>query len=63
MKVDEFYILNIKNTADKIDLDGDSGPRSVIIEDRKSGLVYERVLQKRKTTIWEETEDDKAMRE
>lgn len=45
--------------ADKIDLSESVGPRRIIIEDRKSGTIYERAMEAKVTIVWsEEVKDD-----
>lgn len=45
--------------ANEIDLSEDAGPRYVMIEDRKSGQVYEKFLKAQQKVVWtEEVNDD-----
>jgi hypothetical protein len=44
--------------ADDIDLNGKSGPRTVMIEDRKNGQIYERCLVPTTTIVWDESVRD-----
>jgi hypothetical protein len=52
----------LKEAMDKskeIDLNEEIGPRSVIVEDRKSGTIYERYLEAKRKIVWqEEIQDD-----
>jgi hypothetical protein len=43
-----------KMFADSLDLDELNGPRTITIEDRKSGLVYSRYLTCKLQPVWSE---------
>jgi hypothetical protein len=45
--------------ADELDLSETTGPRYVMIEDRKTGQIYEKYLKAEKKIVWsDETNDD-----
>lgn len=45
--------------ADELDLSETTGPRYVMIEDRKTGMIYEKYLKAEKKVVWaDETNDD-----
>lgn len=41
-------------TAEEVGLSETTGPRYVMIEDRKTGVIYERFLTAEKRTVWSE---------
>jgi len=49
-------LAQAKVKADTIDLDHELGPRRVVIDDRLSGPVYERVLKAETKIVWQEDE-------
>ena len=43
----------------EIELNEEVGPRSVVVEDRKSGTIYERFMEAKRKIVWsEEVQDD-----
>lgn len=45
--------------TDELDLDQEVGPRHVMIEDRKTGTIFEKYLKAEKKIVWgDETNDD-----
>jgi hypothetical protein len=49
-------------TADKIDLTETTGPRYVMVEDRKTGQVYEKYLKAEMRLSWNEETNDERKR-
>jgi hypothetical protein len=48
--------------VDNIDLSETTGPRMVIVEDRKTGQIYEKFLQAEKTIVWSDEINDDTKR-
>lgn len=51
-----------KKKAEEIDLSETTGPRMVIIEDRKTGQIYERFLKAEKKIVWSDELNDDMQR-
>lgn len=48
--------------SDELDLDQEVGPRHVMIEDRRTGLIFEKYLKAEKKIVWSDETNDETKR-